>query len=398
MKQSGTGRRIPSLVVSLLLFSVLVLVGCAPAQPPAKEAAKATKEPYKIGMVFSLSGIFGGVGAAQKRTIDVEVEKVNQEGGIDGHPVELVVYDDQSRPEEASLLLKKVVQQDKVSVILGPSLAAMIMPNKAVIQELKTPAMTFGAITFTKDSDQYLFTLVQPVEMGLDVYLDYSKKKGWNRVAAIHPTDDLGDRAHAYTKKRVAELGMQLVAEERYGIKDTDITPQLSKIKAANPQTIMNWSTGDPAALVYKNARQVGLDVPLWPSTAAASSTFIKLIGEVPRKGLLYSLGSRLQIMDQLADSDPLKKDAQEFAKRFQAKYGDKPEMLEAISYDSIHVVLDALKAAGPDREKIKSYLENVKMRGLSGDYAMTPANHNALDPSSLIAVTAEKGGWVKAD
>ncbi|MDP2661488.1 MAG: ABC transporter substrate-binding protein, partial [Dehalococcoidia bacterium] len=371
-----------------------------PAQPsgtPAPGAAGGSKDPIKIGMVFSLSGGFSGPCGAIKRGIDTEIEMFNKQGGVNGRPVEAIVYDDQSKPEEAALLLKKLAQQDNVPVILGPCLAAMIVPNKAAIQDTKTPAMAFGAITFTKD-DQYLFTLVQPVEMGLDFYLDYSKKKGWTKVATIDTTDDLGERAHAYLKTKLPQLGMQLVAEERYGIKDTDVTPQLSKIKAANPQVLMNWASGDPAALVYKNARQIGLDVPDWPSSAAGTSTFFKLTGDVPKKNLLMTIGSKLQVADQLADSDPIKKQVQDFVQTFQAKFNSKPEYSEAIGADSARMVLEALKTAGPDRAKINSALENAKMKGLAADYAMTPTNHNAVDPASFIAVTAQGSAWVKAD
>ncbi len=388
-------RRCSPVVGTIILVLVLLVAACAPAQPSG--GAAGTKEPIKIGMVFSLSGGFSGPCGAIKRGIDTEIDRFNQQGGANGRLVEPIVYDDQSKPEEASLLLKKLAQQDKVPVILGPCLAAMIMPNKAAVQDTKIPAMAFGAVTFTKD-DQYLFTLVQPVEMGIDFYLDYAKKQGWNRIAAVHPTDDLGDRAHAYTKKKAAELGMQVVAEERYGIKDTDVTPQLSKVKAANPQVLINWSSGDPAALVYKNARQIGLDVPDWPSSAASTVTFFKLTGEVPRKNLLMTIGSKLQVADQLPDSDPIKKEAQDFVQRFQAKFNAKPEYSEAIGADSARMVLDAIKAAGPDKEKIKSSLESAKLKGLAADYAMTPSNHNAVDPASFIAVTAQGTSWVKAD
>ena len=395
-------RRSSQVICAIFLVLVLLASSCVPAAQPggtpgAQGTGAGSKDTMKIGMVFSLSGGFSGPCGAIKRGIDTEIEIFNKQGGINGRPVEMIVYDDQSKPEEAALLLKKLAQQDNVPVIMGPCLAAMIVPNKAAVQDTKTPAMSFGAINITKD-DQYLFTLVQPVEMGLDFYLAYSKKQGWTKVATIDTTDDLGERAHAYLKTKVPQLGMQLVAEERYGLSDADVTPQLSKIKAANPQVLMNWASGDPAALVYKNARQIGLDVPDWHSSAAGTSTFFKLTGDVPKKNLLMTIGSKLQVADQLADSDPVKKEAQDFVQAFQAKFNSKPEYSEAIGADSARLVLDALKSSGPDRAKINSALENAKLKGLAADYAMTPSNHNAVDPASFIAVTAQGSSWVKAD
>ncbi len=422
-KKLKVSRVLPLLVVMLLLTSLFA--GCASSTTPAassdksKESAPAatkqdeskpaqgtpaaskpsagSKEPYKIGVVFSTTGALAGLGGAFMRATEVEVDGINAKGGIDGHPIQMISYDDQSRPEELSLIYKKLVQQDKVSIILGSAGAAVFVPSQKLVEELKTPVFAAAALNFTKN-DKYLFSVVQPAEMGIDLYLDYCQKKGWTRIAALHPTDDLGERSDKYLKKVVPERGMQLVAAERFGLKDTDITPQLSKIKAANPQAIIAWASGDPAVLVYKNARQLGIDAPVFPSSAASSISFFKLTGEIPKEGLLYTLGSKMQIIDTLPDSDPLKAEALDFAKRFQAKYNARPELTESFAWDQVHIAAQALKAVGPDRDKLRDYIENITFNGLSSNIKMTPDNHNGIDRNSLLMVMGLKDKWVRAN
>ncbi|MCL5959564.1 MAG: ABC transporter substrate-binding protein [Chloroflexi bacterium] len=374
----------------------------AATKPAAKaEAPKAAggKEPYKLAWVGSLTGAFGKVGATIKKGVDVEIETVNKSGGIDGHPVELVAYDDQSKAEEAVLLFRKAVEQDKALAILGPLPSVQVIPVQPVARTLNTPWIFFGSVAPTPD-DKYMFSNINTVEQLVETYIAYASKKGWKRIAGLHPTDDLSNRASAAIKSIGGKYGIEVVGEERYGLKDNDITPQVTKIKAMNPQAIIAWGTGDPAILAYRNAQQVGLNVPMFLNTSNANSTFFDLTGEIPRKGLLYTGGVKAMYADDLPNTDPAKAKAKDFSARFTAKFGVAPEANESWGADSADMILDALKKVGPDRTKIKDFLENMKYDGVAGTYVRTPQpqDHVGMDPASFVMVVAEGKKWVKAD
>lgn len=394
----------------LIVFALLALAlsACAPAAPspkpapiattaPAgKEAPKpASKEPIKVALVIAKTGTFGGPGTAISRAVELEVERINAKGGADGRPIQLVSYDDQSKSEETIALLKKATQEDKVAAIIGPLPSVLIAPALPVLRDLKVPAYGFGSPILTPE-DKYFFTNVNTLDDLMTVYFDYIKKRGWKKVAGLHPRDDLSERAAKLIETMATKYGFELVGQERMGQTDTDVTPQLTKLKALNPEALIAWGTGDPAVLVYKNARQIGFPAPIFFNTSAAGSQWFKLTGEIPQEGLIYVAGAKLQIADVLPDNDPFKKEAIDFREAFKAKYGGlTPEYNEAVAWDTVHHLADALKAGGTDREKIKDYLENSKICGIGFCYNKTPANHVGLDVTSMYVMTAKGNAWI---
>lgn len=414
---SRARRYFPGLIVAAL--SLLIVSACgggapAPTQAPAKPAAEptkaaapatpaaqptaaaqsaASKEPYKVASVLAMTGAFAGAGGPQQRAIATEIERLNAKGGIDGHPIQYISYDDQSKPEEAGLLIRKAAQQDKASVVLGPSNAAIIVPNKGVMQSAKIPSITLGAINVAKE-ETYVYSLIQPVEMAAEIYLDFCKKNGWTKIANIQPTDDLGNRAFNSINTLAPQKGLQVVAQERYGLQDKDVTAQLSKAKAANPDALISWATGDPAVLVYKNMRQLGMDIPFFPSAAAATSQFFNLVGEVPKEKLLYTIGGKLTNLDNLPSSDPVKTPGLEWRQMYTSKFNSPPQGVEASAWDAVTMATSALKAVGPDPEKIRAWVETAKMSGLQADYAMSPDNHNGVLKDSLLVLMGLGTKW----
>ena len=351
------------------------------------------KDGYKIGTIFSLTGSFANVGSMQQRAIALEIERLNSKGGINGRRIEHISYDDQSQAETAGLLVKKLAKQDKVSVILGPTGAWTIMPIKPTIQQMKVPDIASGAITINP-GDKYLFNLVVGVEMGNEVYLNFAKQRGWTQIVSLQTMDDVGDRSSAFLKSMAPKYGIQVVGEERFNTQDKDITPQLSKLKAAKPHALLSWCSGDAAVLVYKNMRQLGMDIPYLPSGGAASSRFFKLIGDVPKENLLFTLGGKLQVLDSIPDSDPVKAPGLEFRQMYLAKFNAPPENLEAVAWDLTAMAVQAMKAVGTNPDKVRDYLENLKMSGLQASYVMTPNDHNGVDKNSVIILMGLGGKW----
>ena len=379
----------------LLSIALLVFMTACSSQPAGQAQAGQASGPHplKVVSIFSLTGQFAAVGSMQQRAIALEIDRTNSKGGINGQQVQYVSYDDQSQAETAGLLMKKAAQQDKASVILGPTGAWTIMPIKPIIAQNKVPVIASGAITINPD-ERYLFNVVVGVEMGNDIYMNFAKKHGWTRVASLQTTDDVGDRASAALKQYAVKYGMKIVGEERFNTQDKDVTPQLSKLRAAKPQVLLSWASGDAAVLVYKNMRQLGMNIPYMPSGGAANSRFFTLIGDVPKKDLLYTLGGKLQVIESISDQDPVKPTGLEFRKLYMSKYNSSPENVEATAWDLTEMALLALKAVGGEPEKVRDYLETIKMNGLQANYAMTPQDHNAIDRQSVVILMGLGNKW----
>jgi branched-chain amino acid transport system substrate-binding protein len=136
------------------------------------------------------------------------------------------------------------------------------------------------------------------------------------------------------------------------------------------------------------------MDIPYMPSGGAASSRFFKLIGDVPRENLLFTLGGKLQVLDSVPDSDPVKAAGLEFRQMYITKFNAPPENLEAVAWDLTAMAVDALKTVGTDPEKVRNHLEAIKMSGLQASYVMTPNDHNGVDMNSVIILMGLGGKW----
>lgn len=397
-------------VITTILASVLILSACAPAAAPTPTpAAKATTAPagtaaanaasgapIKVAAVLSRTGTFGSLGSDIAKALELEVDRVNATGGVNGRPIQLISYDDQSKPDEAIALLKKAVREDKVVALVGPAPSVMVNPALAVIRELKVPTFGIGSVVITPE-DKYFFSHVSPLETTMAVYFNFMKKKGLTKIAVLNPNDDLSNRASQLIDKLAPQYGMTVVGQERMAQTDTDVTPQLIKLKALNPDVLISWGTGDPAVLVYKNAQQIGLTAPIIFNSAVATSTWFKLAGDIPKEGTLYVQGSKLQNADYLPESDPLKKEAIAFREAYQAKYNLTAENVTSEGYDIVHELVSAFKAVGTDPEKLRSYLETVKYCGLSYCFNRTPNDHVGIDPDSIYMMTAKGNAWIPA-
>ncbi len=405
-------RAFKSVPLFLLLAVILVVSACAPAaQEAAKPAAKAgtetqkeapktapqsSKEPYKIGMVLAQTGTYGAVGGGMAKAIQLEVDRVNAAGGVDGHPLQLINYDDQSKAEENTALLRKAANDDKVVAIFGPIMTPIIAAALPVIREIKVPTIAIGSVA-TKPEDPYIFTDINAIDQLMNVYLDFAKKKGFKKVVTLTTTEDLSNQAVKLVETLSPKYGLELVGQERFAQTDQDVTPQLTKLKALNPDLLISWATGDAAVLLYKNSRQLGFKAPLVYNTAASTSQWFKLAGDIPQEGTVFVGGAKLQIVDSLPDSDPFKKEALAFRKAYIDKFNLTPAYTEAVAWDMVHQVADGLKANGPDRDKLRAYLETIKFCGIGFCYNKTATDHIGLDISSMPVLTAKGSEWVLA-
>jgi branched-chain amino acid transport system substrate-binding protein len=187
------------------------------------------------------------------------------------------------------------------------------------------------------------------------------------------------------------------VAQEVFGEKDTDMTPQLTKIRGTAAQVIICWGTGPAPALVAKNMKQLGLQLPLFQSHGAASQKFIELAGDAG-DGIILPAG-KLAVYTQLPDTDPQKAVCKDYADKYQAKFKAPVSSFGGYAFDAFKMLTKALDQAGKDKAKIRSALEGIKnFVGVTGVFNMSPEDHNGLTPEAFVMVKIEKGAFKLLD
>jgi branched-chain amino acid transport system substrate-binding protein len=369
----------------------LIFLGCGGAKKI---------EPYMVGGIFSISGPASYLGEPERNSMQMVAEAVNAKGGINGHPLKLVIYDDEGDVTKARLHATKLAQDKDVLAIIGPSLTHTSMATLEITQKAKLPLISCAAgigITAPAKDRVWVFKTAQTDRMAVDRIYQYLQKHNIKQVAILTVSTGFGVSGKNQLLTLAPKYGIQVVAQEVFGEKDTDMTPQLTKLRGTPAQAVICWGTGPAPALVAKNMKQLGLNLPLIQSHGAASKKFIELAGDAG-EGIIMPAG-KLVIWQQLPDSDPQKAVCKEYAEKYTAKFKAPESSFGGYAYDALRMLDQALAKAGTNREKIRSELEGVKnFVGISGIFNMSPEDHNGLSPAAFVMVKIHNGGFQLID
>jgi branched-chain amino acid transport system substrate-binding protein len=227
---------------------------------------------------------------------------------------------------------------------------------------------------------------------------DHMKSKGITKIGIMTGTTGFGASGREELLAWAPKFGISIVADERYGPKDTDLTAQLTKIKGTDAQAVVNWSIGPTQVLAVKNWRALGMDnLPLYQSHGFGSRKNIALCGK-DAEGVLCPLG-KVNVGPLLPDNDRQKKVIMAYTGAYEKKYNEPISTFGGHAWDSLQIVIGALKAVGPDRAKIRDYLENLTgFVGQHGIFNFSAKDHNGLTKDDLVMVVVKNGDWGLAD
>ena len=198
-------------------------------------------EPIKLGAFFDLTGTSSAIGTPTKLVAEMVVKRINDEGGINGRPLQLVIADDEGDPTKAALIARKFTESDKVTAIIGPTRTDTGMAAKPIVEQMKVPTfMTVGGdAPVTVAPFKYTFKSPQRTAVAVQKTYTYLRKKGMQKIAIITAADGFGKDGKAALERLAPEYGMKLVIAESFQATDNDMTVQLVKIKAASPEAII---------------------------------------------------------------------------------------------------------------------------------------------------------------
>jgi len=358
------------------------------------------KEPYKVGAVFSVTGRASFLGEPEKKTAEMIAEAINKIGGINGHPLELVIYDDESDETKCVLAVKRLIKKDKVPVVIGPSLSGNTLAVVKVVNDAKVPLVSCAAsnkiVTPVVDR-KWVFKVPQSDTHAVEKIYDYLLKNGIKKIAIMSVSTGFGASGREELLRLAPEVGIEILADERYGPKDTDITAQLTRIRGTDAQAIVNWSVGPTQVLAVKNWRDLGMtNIPFYQSHGFGSRKNIELAGGAA-EGVYCPLG-RVNIPDLVPADHPQKKVIDIYNKAYQEKYNESLSSFGGHGWDALNLVIDALKAVGPDAAKIRDYIETrTNYIGQHGVFNFSPTDHNGLTKEAFEMVVVKDGDWALA-
>jgi len=371
-----------------IVLALFTFLGCS------KES-----DSFKIGAVLSVTGPASFLGEPEKNTLLMLQDELNAKGGVEGRKVQIVIYDDESDVNKCVMAAKKLIENDKVAVVIGPSISGNTLAIAKFFAPAKIPLVSCSAAEkIVKPVDPWVFNTPQLDRHAVGKILMDAKKKGYAKLAILTVSDGFGQAGRAVLQELIPAQGLALVADEVFGPKDTDMSAQLTKIKGAAPDAIICWGTNPGPAVVARNRAQLGITTPLYMSHGVASKKFIELAG-VSAEGLILPAG-RLVAVSQVPDGNPQKALLTKYVADYTKKFGTAPSTFGGHAYDALMLVTEAVKMGKSfNPQDIRDNLEKIKaMPGTAGVYTMTPENHNGLDESAFVMVTIEKGEWKVVD
>lgn len=353
-------------------------------------------EPIKIGSVLSVTGPAAFLGDPELKTLQLYVDDINKKGGVIGRPLQLVHYDDGSDANKANSFAKRLIDDDKVDILVGGTTTGSTMSMVPLAEKSGTPFVSLaGAVVIIEPVKKHVFKTPHTDRMAAEKVFEDMKKRGITKVALLSETSGFGASGKKETEAVAGKYGITLVANETYGPKDTDMSPQLTKIKGTpGVQAVFVFGLGQGPAIVTKNYKQLGITLPLYQSHGVASDEFLKLAGPAA-EGVRLPSPAQL-IPAKLPANDPQKPVVTAYENAYKAAYKQDVSTFGGYAYDGLMLAVDAIKRANStDKAKVRDALEATKgFVATSGTFNMSPTDHMGLDLSAFRMLEVKGGDW----
>jgi branched-chain amino acid transport system substrate-binding protein len=358
--------------------------------------SQAQPQPIRIGAFLSVTGPAAFLGDPEQKTLELYVEKLNASGGIIGRKLELVSYDSAGDAEKARSYVKRLIEQDKVDVLVGGSTTGETMAAVPLAEAAGVPFLSLaGAVVIIEPVKKWVFKTPHTDRMACEKVFVDMKARGATKAAIIAGMGGFDRSMRAECLKVAPKYGIDIVADESYGAADTDMTAQLAKIKATpGVQAVLNAGFGSGPAIVTKNYRQLGIPYPLYQSHGVASKQYVKLSGDAAEGVRLPA--AALLVADTLPASDPQKKVVESYKHEFEDKFKQDVSTFGGHAYDGLMLAAEAIRRAGStDKAKVRDALESIHgYMGTAGVVNMSPQDHMGLDLTAFRMLEVRNGDW----
>ena len=362
-------------------------------------SAQAQTGDIKIGAVLSVTGPAGYLGDPELKTLQLYIERINSAGGVLGRKLALVHYDDASEAGKANNFGKRLLESDKVDLIIGGTTTGATMSIAPLVDKAGVPFISLaGGVVVVEPVKKWVFKTPHTDRMAAEKVFADMKAHGITKVGLLSETSGFGQSGRKETLAVASKYGIEIVADETYGAKDSDVTAQLTKMKgAAGLQALFVFGLGQGPAVVTKNVAQLGIKLPHYQSHGVASDEYLKLSGSAAEGVRLPS--PALLIAEALPAGDPQKAVVSGYFKAYKDRYKEEPSTFGGYAYDALMIAVDAIKRAGStDGEKLRTAIEQTKgYLGVTGAFNLSATDHMGLDLSAFRMLQVKGTDWVVA-
>ncbi|GIO23637.1 ABC transporter substrate-binding protein [Oceanobacillus sp. J11TS1] len=380
------------LIILVILSIGVFLTACG------KEEASGDEPVYKIGAIYSSTGHNSPLGEPQSNATQMLVDEINDNGGINGTPLEIVLADDESSQEKATQEMNRLINDENVLAVLGTSGTGESMAMKGIATQNEVPMVAAAAsaqLVEPVEDSHWVFKTPQSDVLAVEKVYTYLQSEGITKVATLTDSNAFGETGLEQLEEVQGNYDIEIVAKEVYNTEDTDMSSQLTKIDSSEAEALIVWGTNPGPANIAVNMQVLGMDIPYIGSHGIANQTFIDLAGDAA-EGIVIPTG-RLLFPDEIPEDDANYEALDSFYTNYTEQFDGEPGNFGSYGHDNLMLVVEALENGATDRESIRDYLENEinDWVGTTGTFNMSPEDHNGLDIDSLVMAEVKEGEWV---
>lgn len=352
--------------------------------------------PIKFGALVAATGPLAFVGDPEAKTLKMLAEAATKAGGVIGRPVQVIVYDTGADARQATTFARRLIEDDKVDLIVGPSSTGETMAVVPIAEEAKVPLISLGAgNVIVEPVKPWVFKTAHSYRQAVERIFADMKQRGIKTVGLIAGSGGADQDCRGEARKAAPAYGLRIVSDETHAPTDTDVTPQLTKIRSSAAEAVLGCNTGSTSVITTRNYRQLGMSAPLYFQHGSGSRQFIEQAGAAA-EGVRVPVPAVL-LVGQLAADDPQRPVVARYQEALQAAFGEAPSGFGAYAHDALLIGLEAIKrSGGTDKAKIREQIEKIKeFAGAGGIFNMSAADHMGLDIRSLKMAEIKGGNFV---
>lgn len=373
-------------LASTVLAGVLAGCGATEEGGSSNGGSGSSGDTIKIGANLELSGAVASYGSSINDGAKLAIEEINADGGINGKEIEYVAVDNKSDNAEAVTAAIRLAEQEKVVAMLGPATSGNATAIVQTADQFKVPMVTASgtAETVTVNGDgkvnEYAFRtcFIDPFQGIVAANFASEELQAKNVAIYMDSTSDYAKGLAASFKKQIEENGGKVVIEEAYVTDDVDFKSTLTNIKSANPDFVFIPGYYEEVGLIVKQARDLGIDVPLMGADGWDSPTLVELAGA--------DALNNTYITNHYSSGDP-DQTIQDFVAAFEAEYSQQPNAFHALGYDTVYYLKDAIERAGDEvtGEAIQKALAETKDLSLITGTFTVDEKHNPVKSATVL-------------
>ncbi|MFC1938594.1 ABC transporter substrate-binding protein [Chloroflexota bacterium] len=385
------------LVIVTGVFVVGGIVSCKKTEPVAA---------FKLGVVVAQTGNYAGLGVQFLEGMNLVVDQINAAGGINSTPLEVVVYDNKSEATETTLAAKKLIEVDQVHALVEGTVTALGMSIVPVANEEEVPTVILSGTALLDDQlGAWVFRPAGTEDNYTALSLDYlSQDLGISKYAVLLENSGYGQGGKVFLSQSSPAYGMTIVEEQYFDPGAPDLTPQLTNIRDSEAQAIFLWGSSPTASMAVKQARELGILLPIMATPPQVMPNMLESFGEsYELEPSLLATTTSMDIWEQLPDGDRYKALCRDFVQLFMERYDHRPSLWQMLGAQYITFIEDGLKRAeitstdvGEIRSQLRDALETTKdLQLLTSIYTMSPEDHFGQVEQTLVIVTFKDGELV---